>query len=582
MQRLSPKVRVFRFGPFELDIATPELRRAGMPVQIAPQPLRVLSLLASRGGEAVSREQIRHEIWGDDIHVDFELGLNYCLNRIRNALGENACAPRYIETLPRRGYRFIAPLECVGAPAPTLAVLPFENLNRAPEQDFLADAVADALTTELGNISTLRVISRQSVLHLKGTRQMIAEIARELKADVVVEGSVLEADGHLRITAQLVQVEPEQHLWARAYECDLKDLLSHQGQIACAIAEAIEVVLTPAEVERFSRPREVDPEAHLCFLKGRHHMGQATRDGYEKALNYFRAAIERDSSYAAAHAELAGCYSMLGHWGHLPFRDAFREAKEAARNALRLDPALSTAHWAYAWMSWVHDWDLATCEAEDLTAIQLNASDVNARVLRALFLTVIRDRGADAIREAKLALDLDPLSQHVNQILAWVYLFADEYDLAVDQALKTRELFPESPLAYYVAGLAETCRHRYDAALAALEKGVAISPAAISLAYLAWAHAKAGNTVAARSKMRELQRRAQQEYVAPRCQALIYAGLDERDGAFEWLEKAYESRDSGLFWLRSMPVYDSLQGDARFQQMMERMGLVPTTAGAGR
>lgn len=286
---------VWRFGCFELNRETGELRKSGAAARLPLQPARVLGLLVEHAGQLVTREEVRREIWGETV-VDYDRGLNFCLNRIRAVLGDDPRSPRYIETLARRGYRFIAAVESVPTTPPTLVVLPFENLGRDPEQEFWGDAVADALTTELGSLSSLRVISRQSVLHLKGTRKTAPEIARELKADAVIEGTVLQAGNRIRIAAQLVQVSPEQHLWADTYDCELSDILAIQGQVAQAIAKAVQLALTPIEAARLDRNRPVDPEAHLAYLKGRHHMGRWSRESFEYALEYFQLALQKDPS----------------------------------------------------------------------------------------------------------------------------------------------------------------------------------------------------------------------------------------------------------------------------------------------
>lgn len=580
MGRLRPKATCFRFGPFELDAGAPELRKAGIPVRIQPQPLDVLCLLVSRAGELVSRDDIRRRIWGGNTFVDFELSLNFCLNRIRTSLGESTSASRYIETIRRRGYRFIATVEPVVTNQPTLAVLPFENLNRDPAQDFFADAVADALTTELGNVSALRVISRQSVLHFKGTQKTLPEIGHELQADAVIEGSVFQAAGGMRITAQLIQVDPEEHLWANAYKCDVGDVLTVQGQVARAIAEAVEIVLTPAEVGRLLRPRPVNPEAHAAFLKGKHHMGRWSREGFRKSLEYFQLAVDKDPAHALAHAHMAECYGLLGFWGHLPIQHAYARAKEEALQALALDEALSTAHWVRGWASWLLDWGLATNEAETLRAIQLNPSDEGAHSHYAVFLATVRGEGPRAVAEGKLALELAPLSQYVNTNVAWIYLFVKDDERAVAQAQRTLDLFPESLQAYYVIGLAELRRRRFAQAISALEKAYAICSDVISTAYLGHARAMAGETRVARFMLKELLAKSEREYITPRSIVYLYAGLGERDRAFEWLERAYRDRDASLFWLRVMPAYDPLRSDARFEDMLQRIGLTGACAAA--
>ncbi len=545
---------VCRFGGFEFNRGTGELRKAGGEIKLALQPSRVLALLTGRAGELVTREEIRKQIWGDETFVDFELGLNLCINRIRAVLGDDARAPVYIETVPRRGYRFLASVEPVRTAPLTLAVLPFENLTHDPEQDFFGDAVADALTTELGNVSTLRVISRQSVLHLKGSRKTLPEIARELKADVVVEGSVLVAGNGIRITAQLVQAMPEQHLWAKAYACQMGDILTMEGQVARDIAEAVAVTLTAAEVGRLSRQRPVDPEAHVAYLKARHHLGQYSREGFQKGLQHLHLALEKDPTHAPAYAYMALCYSLLGFWGHLPGPEAYPRAKKAALKAIELDDALSAAHWVLGWVSWLQDWDLASCETEILRGIGLNPSDEGAHITYAAFLAIIREDGAKAVAEAKLALHLDPLSLNVNTDAAWIHLFVQDYQGARQQARTTLDLFPDALHAWYVVGWAELASSRFDAAIQAFERAAAISRDALSIGYLGHAHARAGHPDIAASLLNELLSRAGRGYVLPKSLICLYAGLGDRDRVNEWLEKAYRDRDPLLFFLRGPSV----------------------------
>jgi TolB-like protein/tetratricopeptide (TPR) repeat protein len=433
-------------------------------------------------------------------------------------------------------------------------VLPFENLNHDPEQDFYGDAVADALITELGNVSALRVISRQSVLHLRGSRKMLPEIARDLKADVIVEGSVLVTGDGIRITAQLVQAIPEQHLWAKAYACQVGDMLTVGGQVARDLAEAVQVTLTTAEIARLSRQRPVDPEGHIAYLKARHHRAQGSREGFQKGLQYLHLALEKDPTHAPAYAHMALCYSLLGFWGHLPGPEAYPRAKKAALNAIALDNDLSVAHGVLGWISWLQDWDLATCEAETLRAIELNPSDEGAHLNYATFLAIVREDGGKARVEAKLALDLDPLSLNVNTAAAWIHLFVEDYERASQQARTTLDLFPDALHAWYVLGWSELMFSRFDSAVQAFEKAAAISRDALSIGYLGHAHARAGHLDTATSLLDELLSRVERGYVTPKSLICLYAGLGERDRVIEWLEKAYRDRDPLLFFLRGTAV----------------------------
>ncbi len=564
----------FRFGPYEADARTRELRKRGVRVKLRDKSFEILVALLERPGQAITRKELRRRLWPEGTFVEFDGSLNSAMNRLRNALRDRSAKPRYVETLPRVGYRFIRAVEQVATIRPRLAVLPFENLSPDPENAFLCDAVTEALITELGSVGALRVVSRQSVLHLRGTRSTAPQVARELSVDAIVEGSALRTGGHVRISAQLIQAAPEQHLWANAYECGIADLLTIQGQIARAIAEAIQAALTSGEMARLSRPRPLDLEAHVAYLKGRHLVGQRSREGFEGALNCFRLALEKDPTHALAAAHLADCYASLGFWGFAPFPEAFRRARESAVRALALDPFLSTAHWAFAWVTWVLDWDLARCEAETHRAIELNPSDEGAHVMYSVFLSVARGERARAAAEATLALELDPLSQHVSTCAAWVYLFTRKYRRAIQQARRTLELFPGSLQAYYVIGLAERCRLRYSEAIAALEKALAISPDPLSMAYFGAVQAEAGNPSIARSMLQDLFSRRGREPVLPRCFVLLHGALGEKDEAFKWLEEARRAHDPGVFFLRVMPLYDPLHLDPRFKEMLRCVGLL--------
>jgi TolB-like protein/Tfp pilus assembly protein PilF len=576
VERSGIKPTTYRFGPFEADLRTRELRRCGLRMKVRDKSFEALAALLEHSGHVVSRDELRRRLWPESVFVDFDASLNSTINRLRSVLGDCKANSRFIETRPRRGYCFVAPVAPVRPAFPTLAVLPFANLNRDPEQDFFADGVADVLITALGSVSTLRVISRQSVLHLKGTQRTIPDIARELSADAIVEGSVLQAGDQVRITAQLIQTAPERHLWARSYECELGDILTIQGEVSRAITEAVRVALTPAEQGRLSRARPVDAEAHMAYLRGRHHMGQWSRESFEKALACFQAAAQKDPTHALAWAHMADCYGMLGNWGHRASLEAFQNAKNAALEALALDDGLSTAHWAYAWATWICDWDLPTCEAEIQRAIELNPSDEHAHVTYSVFLVTTTTDRLRAVEEMRLALDLCPLSPYVNALMAWTYMLVRDHDRACEQARKTLDLFPDLLLAWWGLGLAELGRSNHDAAIAAFQKAAAISDEPLSLAYLGAAHARAGHRDRAESLLAQLLFRSGSEPVPPRCFAILCTALQDHDEALRWLEQACEVRDSGLFWLRVMPLYDPLHSDPRFQQILRRIGLAPT------
>src|SRR5437868_5096718 len=271
MQDVRSSPGIARFGPFELDFRASELRKQGTKVRLQEQPFHILQILLRRPGEVVSREELQHEIWPSDTFVDFDHGLYNAIKKLREALGDAAETPHYIETLPRRGYRFIGKIECNAPRMRSLAVLPLENLSHDPQQEYFAEGLTEALITTLAKIGELRVVSRTSAMLYKGVRKPLREIARELEVDAIVEGTVLRAGRRVRITAQLIDAPKEMHLWAESYERDLRDVLALQAEVAQAIAREIRVKLTPVDQARFAEVRAVDPDAYEAYLRGRYH-----------------------------------------------------------------------------------------------------------------------------------------------------------------------------------------------------------------------------------------------------------------------------------------------------------------------
>jgi len=565
---------MLRFGPFEFDPSTGDLRKGGRRLRLAPQPARVLGLLAGRAGEVITRDQIRSDLWPRDTFVDFELGINHCLKQIRATLGDCAASSRFIETLPKRGYRFIAPVEHSGTvEVPTVAVLPFENLNHDPAVDYFSDGVTDAIITELARLKALRVISRQSVLRFKGTRKPLRDIARELDVSGVVEGSALHDGVRARITAQLILLHPERHVWSDTYDCDLAEVLVAERQVARAVAHGVKVALAPSERAVLAAAAPVNPEAHEAYLKARHHGDAWTREGFEKSLHYLHCALSFDQDHAPAHAQLAWTLSRLGFWGHVPVESAFPPAKEAALRALALNESLSSAHEALGWVKWLYDRDLAGAEREIRRGIAVSPSDADAHMTLAVFLATVRARRTEAVDLGRAALRLDPISQSTNFSLAWLHLFVDEYEEATRQARRTLDLYPDSLQATYALGLSAIAQGNDTEAVAALEAAGALSRDALSVGYLAHAHGRFGRRDRADQLIGELLAVRRGGYLAPKAMIAAYAGIGENDRAFEWLERAYNERDGIVYWLKAAPVFDPLRGDPRFDDLARRLEL---------
>src|SRR2546421_5084135 len=376
MEVFRPSHGTVRFGDFELDQDTGELRREGTKVRLQEQPLQILQILLEQPGKVILREELRKRVWPSDTFVDFDHGINNAIKRLREALGDVAETPRYIETLPRRGYRFIGiteyPRHGTASSILSLAVLPLENLSRDPEQEYFADGLTEALITSLAKISAIRVTSRTTAMQYKSVRnKSVSEIARELGVDAVVEGTVQRFGNRARISAQLIDGHTDSHLWAESYERDLRDILALQVEVASAIATEIQVKLTPQDRKQLARTRPVNPEAYEAYLKGRFFWNKRTPHGVKKGAEYFEQAIDKDPTYAGAHAGLADCAGIAGWWGFVPPEEGCGRAKEAARKSLEIEET-AEAHASLGWAIIHYDFDTLSAEKEFQRAIELD------------------------------------------------------------------------------------------------------------------------------------------------------------------------------------------------------------------
>jgi TolB-like protein/tetratricopeptide (TPR) repeat protein len=564
------------FGAFELDLETGELWKSGRALKLRPQPARVLCLLVNQAGKLVSRDDIRRRLWDESTFVDYDVGVDYCVNRVRSVLCDKARAPRFIETLPRRGYRFIASvIRHRPFVEPTLAVLPFANLNGDPSTEYFADGVTDALIAELACIPEVRVISRQSVLHVKGSSRKLVEIALDLGVDGVVEGTVLHEGNRARVTAQLILMEPERLMWAQSYECDMSAVLSTQRDAARAISARVATALKPAHVVT-STPVPAPPEIIEIYFKARAELGKMSAEGIGRALQYFREIAIKAPGFALGLTEYALCLGSLGYWGHAPVREVYPEARQIALNALAIDDSIAVAHLVLG-MAWLLDWDLVTSERELQRAIELSPSNPDARTFYAIFLSHV-GRLAEATAEVQYALRLDPASLLPNTAVAWIYLGAGQRERAESQARRTIESFPKSLHAHFVLGWATWLQRRGAEAVTAFEKALRLSREAFSLAFIGHIYGCLGRKYEAKLILRELDQLFGEGHAPPIAYVMIHAGLGDADAAFDWLETACRLRDDKLFWLKAMPMlFDPLPSDPRFAGLVRRIGLAPAS-----
>ncbi len=574
----TPSRAVFRVGEWTVEPETCRLVKTGEDRFLRPKLVDLLLLLARHPNQVLTKGQILDQVW----HTRFvsESALTRNVAELRRTLDDRARPARYIETIPKRGYRLIADVSRLRAFAePTLAVIPFENLNHDPDEEYFADGMADAVITELGKLSGLRVISRQSVLRYKGARVGIPDIARDLGVDAVVEGSALHVGSRVRTTVQLIQVEPEQHLWADSFDCELTDVLSIQARVARTVAESVRGVLTPGDLARLGRQVTIDPDAHLAYLKARHLMWTWTEDGMRRGLQYLDLVVSKAPDFAPAYGVLADCLVALGFWGFLPVRQAYPRAKAAALRALDLDPSHAESRAALGMILWHLDWDLDGAERELRRSVELGPSNEVARMSLGMFLLLVGGLPDEAKEQVRVALALDPLSLSMNFSVAWFHLFAGDYQAALDAARKTLEMYPHAIHAHYVTGWTHVALGDPAGAATAFEQALTLGRDPMSVAYLAVARARAGHEDAARALLEEMLERRAREEVPAVALAMVSAALGARDEAFRWLDLCREEHDSRLFWLPVRPLFDGLRGDPRFEELLR--GLIGSRPAAG-
>ncbi len=628
----SRAFRVLRFNNFQADLHAGELRKNGIRLKVPRQPFEVLSLLLEHPGEVVTREELRAKLWQNDTFVDFDHSLNVAINKLRDVLSDSADEPRYIQTLPRRGYRFLAAVEGVQQVGPvpraqpsslsarafpwkavwlsalglaalglavvfamsfgfdiggirhrllaklsatriqSIAVLPLENLSGDPNQQYFADGITEELTAELSQISALRVVSRTSAMRYRGTHKSVPEISRELSVDAVVEGSIKRAGDRVRISAQLIQGPTDTHLWAKSYERDLRDVLGLQGEVARGIVDEIKLKLTPQEQARLARQEIVDPEAHENYLKGLFHLNKRTGPDARRAITYFDAAIKKEPKYASAYVALADAYRTLTFNSSFAPVDVLPQSEEAAKHALELDDQLAEAHASLAATIADYDWDWTRAESELQTALRLNP---NSWIVHAMYAHVLRQRGdaENSIREARRSVELDPVNVLGNFFIGQGLHDARHYDQAAAQLREALDLNANFWPAHLFLGKTLAQQGRYTEAIDELRKAGDFT--AEPYAAIGYAYARMGHRADAQKVLADLKERSKHEYVAPCHIAIIYIALGDREQAFTWLEKGYQQRDSWLTFLKGDPMYDPIRSDPHFQDLLRRIGLAP-------
>jgi len=626
MERAPTQSLVFKFGVFEVDFAAGELRKSGMRQNLSGQPFEVLRILLEHPHEVVTREELRQHLWPDNTFVDYDLALKRVINRLRDALGDSADNPRFIETIPRKGYRFIAPVstngvegkaaeiqgeDMIGGPSNhsragrillglgavvillglgfavsrfrgprstpvlaseihSLAVLPLQNLSADPTQEYFSDGMTDALITDLAQIPSLKVISRTSSMQYKQTKKSLPEIARELNVDGIIEGTVQRSGDRVRITAQLIYGPSDKHLWARSYEEDLRDVFALQTNVASDIAQQVRAKLTPKSAAPQPRPRDL--KVLDAFIQGNYYLNSTGRgagdEGRLKARKCFQQAIDLDPNFAPAYIGLAESHVLLlqGQPEDLVL------AKKAAEKVLELDPNSSDAYGVLALIKW-NSWDWSGAEDDSRRALMLNPNNADAHDSIAAVLSVT-GRLDDGLREFQIAQELDPNHDHLADALYQ----RGQLDAAIEIRLKIAKQDPADGYNHFALALAYAQKGLYKQYVEEMSTMAPLFGLPELGAHLQQAYAKSGYQGALRQWAKELEYLAalKQAYY-PGLIAQAYAALGDKDRAFYWLEQYSEHLDLAsadpTVYFKTDPWLAPLRSDPRFEDLMRRVGL---------
>jgi TolB-like protein/DNA-binding winged helix-turn-helix (wHTH) protein/Tfp pilus assembly protein PilF len=617
----------FRFA--DIEVREPELRviRSGESLAIEPKAFRVLIYLLRNAGRLVPKEELLTAVWGDTAVTDNSLTRAVAL--LRRMLDDDPHQPRFIETVSTAGYRFICPVDVTDDSSSkrsnrfqallpkrritvsatgalialvaallafnvaglrdslfalvhsttatahpqirALAVLPFEDLSGNQSQAYFADGMTEELITNLASISSVRVISRASVMRFKGNQKPLPEIAKELNVDGIIEGTVARSGNHIRITANLLYAPADRHLWANSYDSDLDDVLVAQDKVAHSITDALRIALAPQG--SVPHPRRVNPEAYDAYLQGRYLLNKWNEGSFDKATTSFRRSIDLDPAYAPAYAGLADVYVFGVLEGAKPSNEVFPLAKAAALKAVELDTGLGEAHAVLGQVKYYFDWDAVAAEQEFKRAVQLSPNSSIAHFWYGAILTMMC-RWDEAVKETQLALELDPLTPDTNLEMAYVYYYAGRFDDAIKQLKRTLALDPSFGWAHMELGWNFARKQMYPQAILECERALTLNPEEqVTLASCGLVYGQAGKRKEAMGLLDRLMRIARHSHLDPYNVAWLYTGLNDTDNAIAWFDRAYQEHDAYIYGVQSEFVPDRLRFDPRFQDLLRRMNV---------
>ena len=580
------------FGDFAIEAASGELSRGGIKVPLQDQPARALLLLLERSGDLVTREELIGQLWPGDTFVDFERGLNKVVAKLRAALNDDADLPRYVETVPQHGYRFIAAVENLPLPerrtaAPaqssprieSLAVLPLVNLSGDPSEEYFSDGITGELISALAAMASLRVVSQTSAMAFKNVRKPLPAIARELRVDAIVEGSVARSSDKVRIMVQLIHASEDRHLWSGRYERDMKDVLQLQAEVAGSIASQIHQALRVPLQASLHQPK-VLPAAYEAYLKGNFFRQKLNPADLQRSIGFFNESIDLDPSFAPAHASLARSYQFVGIFGLRHPSEVFGQVRSNAVKALELDPALPLAHITLASATAFERWDWAAAEAQCRLAVQMNPGESFSHAALADYLS-IRGQHGEAVAEMRHALDLDPLSVEFHNWLALLHYRARCYRDSIAACERTLEIDPHHVNCLWFSAWALEQSGQVPLAIERLETAVRVSGGPHYRAQLGRLYGMVGETAKARVVLEELREFSKRAYLSPVDLAMVHLGLGDLQSMFDSLEDAYRQRAWRMVEL-TLPIFDTVRGDARWGSLVRRIGLAQAVGGTSK
>jgi len=565
----------FRIGRWLVQPKLNSISAYGLDTRLEPKVMQVLVCLAERGGDVVPKEQLIRRVWSDTFVTDDVL--TRCISELRKAFEDDSKESRVIQTIPKSGYRLIVPVEWIGrnSRASSLAVLPFVNSNGSDDLEYLSDGITECIISTLSQLPQLRVISRGAVFRYKGRDVDPQAVGKDLNVQAVLTGRVLERGDTLVVRAELTDVAHGWQLWGEQYNRGTADILAVEDDIAREISEKLQLRLTGEQQKRLARRATESTQAYHLYLRARYLWNRRTEESLRQAIDYFEQAIAHDPGYALAHSGLADCYGVLGcqlDYGTFRPAEAYLKAEAAARGALELDDSLAEAHTSLGNVLKAYYWDWPAAEREFRRGLELNPRYATAHHWYALLLITL-GRVEEAIREIKLAHELEPFSLMINTDGGEIHYLARQYDAAIERLRLALDLEPNFVPAHIVLAQAYEGKGMVAEAAAELEKVKGLlQPDSVPVAVFGRSLVAVAKSETTRG-LEELQELSKRRYVPACCLAALYHRLGNRELTFEWMEKALEERSSWLTYVRRDPLFDNLHSDPRFESIMRRVGL---------